>query len=136
VRALAAACVAAALAIAGCGNEREFSAEGFIDAANEHDAGLVLADRLPFTPEGVEVYELQFEGRGSSGAGAIDAHGGGTLTVTEDAEAGVAEYERCEAAATLLCFRAANVALFFQGALAPSDLARVERAIRALGEEG
>jgi hypothetical protein len=138
VRAVAPAWVVAALALACCGGEREFSAEEFIEAANAHDAGLVLADPLASTREGVEVYELQFEGGGpaAAGAGAIDAHGGGTLTITEDAEAGAAEYERCEAAVTLLCFRAANVALYFEGALAPSDLARVERAIRALGEEG
>jgi hypothetical protein len=125
------------LALASCGGERTFSAEEFIEEANSHHAGLVLAEPLDSLREGVEVYELQFAGGGSPSEsdGPVDAHGGGTLAITEDSDAGAAEFERCEAAASLICFRAANAALYFEGALAPADLARVEDAIRAMGAE-
>jgi hypothetical protein len=137
VRRLALSCGLAALALAGCGGEPNYSAEEFIDAANAQGAGLVLADPLETTREEVDLYALQFEGGPSSGtATPLDAHGGGTLTVAEDAEAGAAEYDRCEAAPALLCFRAGNVSLYFAGALDPADLRRVENAIRALGTEG
>jgi hypothetical protein len=63
-------------------------------------------------------------------------HGGGTLAITADADAGLAEYERCENAVTLLCFRAANAVLFFESSLDPADRARLERAftLMASGE--
>ena len=56
--------------------------------------------------------------------------------MTADSNAALAEYRRCEAAVSLICFRAANAVLIFEGALAPADVARVEAALRALASEG
>lgn len=94
----------------------------------------MLGDPLESAREGHRTFELRFEGAGAA-ADSLDAHGGGTLVVADDDEAAVAEYERCHGAGTLRCYRAANVAFYFGGTLAPADLARVELALRALAED-
>ena len=117
---------AALVAITGCGEEqRTFTASEFVGEMNNEGADLELGADLLSTQAGVEVSEIRF---------GPDAEG--SLTVAEDAEGGVSEYERCESAATLICYRAQNVVLLFDGAeTAPVDLAPVETAIRALAEE-
>jgi hypothetical protein len=128
----------AALVAAGCGQgERVFSAPELIEEANANGAGLELGDALETSREGAEVREVTFveaeEPRDNETA--QHEHGGGTLTITTDAEAGLAEYERCESAATLLCFRASNVVLFFEAGLDPADRTRLEHALRAMASE-
>ena len=54
---------------------------------------------------------------------------------TENADAAREEFERCESAATLTCYRAANVVLYFDAAPGDQRVARVETAIRALAAE-
>lgn len=63
------------------------------------------------------------------------AHGsGGSLIVAPDEEEAFAEYERCETALSLLCYRAANVVLRIEE-LAPDDRRRMDHAFIALGAE-
>ncbi|MEJ7876616.1 MAG: hypothetical protein WKF62_08145 [Solirubrobacterales bacterium] len=114
------------VAIAGCGDEeRTFTASGFVDEMNDQGADLELGADLLSTQAGVETFEIRFGQTGD-----------GSLAVAEDDEGGVSEYERCESAATLLCYRAANVVLLFDGAeIAVGDLAGVEAAIRAIAED-
>jgi hypothetical protein len=57
------------------------------------------------------------------------------LTVTEDSETGLAEYQQCEAAATLLCYRAANVVAIFEDTLPPEDRSRLDAAVSSLGSD-
>ena len=52
----------------------------------------------------------------------------GTLIVAADAGSAGAEFDRCEAAADLTCFRAANVVLRFEE-MAAADRARVSGAV-------
>ena len=123
---------------AGCGaTETTFTAQNFIDEANANDAGLVLGAPLDSLRDDVSSYQLRFEGTGGVDANAApaDAHGGGTLEITADSQAGASEFERCENAASLVCFRAANAVVYFAGALAQADLARVETALLAMAEE-
>jgi hypothetical protein len=135
---LALLAVAAGVAALGCGDEPAFDAAGFAAAANEHGAGLELGSELTTTEEGKSVHAIAFEeppGAEAGGAGADPhGHGGGSLTVTEDDAAGLAEYQRCESAATLICFRAANVAIAIESEAEPEQLARLRRAIAALGD--
>jgi hypothetical protein len=120
----------------GCGDEEPtFDAEGFVAEANEHDAGLVLGAPLPSSRDDAEVRELSFIGTGAAPGGGGDVHGGGSLTVLPDPDEAHAEWQRCESSASLICFRGANVVLIFEGSLAPADLARVERALRALASD-
>jgi hypothetical protein len=128
----------AALAAAGCGQgERVFSAPELIEQVNANGAGLELGESLETAREGAEVREVAFvePGEPRDDETAQHEHGGGTLTITTDAEAGLAEYERCESAATLLCFRASNVVLVFEADLDPADRTRLEGALRAMASE-
>lgn len=112
-----------------------------MDAINAHGAGLELGAPLSSAGGAPNVYELQVaRGEADTGvtgpAGAVgEAHGGGSLTVTSDADAGLAEYRRCESAADLLCFRVANVVMIFETGIAAEDLERLETAVRAIGTE-
>jgi hypothetical protein len=116
--------VLVAMLAAGCG-EREFEPEEFVDAANAEGAGLVLGDSLTSITEDVEVFALSFE----------DGGGGGSLIVTGDADSARGEFERCESAVTLTCYRAANVVLYFDAAPDDERVANVDAAIRALGAD-
>jgi hypothetical protein len=137
------------VALAGCGSgERTFDAQDFAAELSDRGVTLELGEPLQSESETVDaVYGVDIaDGEASNGAQAGDGSGGGgkgeeahppggSLTITSDSDAAVAEYQRCEAAVSLLCYRAANALLVFDDALPPEDQARVERAIRALGEE-
>lgn len=113
-----------ALLAVGCGGEREFEPGEFVDAANEEGAGLVLGDSLTSITEDVEVFSISFRGGG-----------GGSLIVTGDSESAAGEFERCENAVTLTCYRAANVVVYFDAAPGDENIAKVDAAIRALGDD-
>lgn len=124
----------AALAIAGCGGDddgRTFTAEEFVSEMNERGADLVLGEPLETNREGADVFAVAFASESEPGATAPE-HGGGSLTVTEDAEAGLAEYERCEAAASILCYRANNVVVLLAGDFEPAETKALESALRKL----
>lgn len=120
----------------GCGSDRAYDAEGFVEAANAEGAGLVLGAPLASTnPDhevrSVEVGEGEEEQTGGDGE-AAHLHSSGSITVTPGEEAARAEHQRCESAVTLLCYRAGNVVLVLQDDVPPEDRARVDRAIQAL----
>jgi hypothetical protein len=132
--ALLALVAAAALTAAGCGSgEREFSAEEFVEEANAHGAALELGAPLDTPQEGAELYEVVFgePHAGEAGHG-LEAPHGGTLRVTSDADAGEAEYARCEKTASLFCYRASNVVLVFDEEAEPDSLAQVAAALKAM----
>ena len=134
----AAILVLCALFATGCGGEREFQAGEFVDAANEEGAGLVLGDSLTSIEEDVEVFAMEFAEDGDHAEDEPKgghAHSGGSLIVAGDAESATEEFERCESAVTLTCYRAANVVLFFDAESTPEHVARVDAAIRALGSD-
>lgn len=118
--------VAALVVIAGCGEEqRTFTPSEFVDEMNDEGADLELGADLLSTQAGLGVFEIR-----------LGRDGDGSLTIAEDPEGGASEYERCEGAATLLCYRAANAVLIFDGAeIAVGDLAPVEAAIRTIAED-
>jgi hypothetical protein len=122
--------------VASCGNgEPTFDPEGFVREANAHGAGLVLGSSLPSSREDAEVRELSLDESEDHATSADQPHGGGSLTVMRDSDEAVAEWERCESSASLICFRAANVVLIFEGSLTPADHARIEQALRALASD-
>lgn len=128
---LLALAIAAGAAI-GCGSGPTFTAEELIAAVNEHGAELALGEPLASDAAGVEVHTLRLTG--AAGAPA-DVHAGGSLLIADDDDSALAEYHRCEQAASLICFRAANAVLIFDDTVPRADLERVERAIRAMGSE-
>lgn len=129
---------AAVIAGTGCGGGEDagtYNAEGFVAAANQYNADLAITTALDSEREGVELYEIRFTASDPPAeADTVEARGGGTLVVTDSDDQALAEYERCEATGELFCFRAANVALYFDGALARADLARLAAALTALSE--
>jgi hypothetical protein len=121
-RRVAALACAAALALAGCGDD-ELDAAERVAALNEHGAGLELGEALRSQRDGYDIRAL-----------AVGDVLGGSITIAPDDETAVDEYERCQAAGALVCFRTANAVLIFEDELEPQDLARIESAIRAAGD--
>ena len=125
-----------ALVAAGCGGERSFEAAEFVDEANREGAALALGEPLTSLEEGADVYVVSFEdAEEAPEVSAGHAHSGGSLVVTEDADAAAEEFQRCEGAVTLTCYRAANVVLYFDAEPTDEHVARVDAAIRALADE-
>ncbi len=129
-RAASGALAAAAIA-AGCGGggQPAFDAEIFISSVNARGAALVLGDRLESSREGFELYEV---GAGGAGEAAPAESGSGTLVVAPSDDEALAEYERCELAGELVCFRAANVAIYFGSELEPGEAERLGSALEAV----
>jgi hypothetical protein len=133
----------AVLLAGGCGSdEREFSAEEFVEEANSHGAGLELGEALETTDD-AELYAVtvehaeaeEEEHAEAEEPEAGHAHGGGSLKVAEDAAAAEAEYARCEETRLLFCYRAANVALVFQPDAEPDALGQVANALKAMQDD-
>jgi hypothetical protein len=119
--------------VAGCGGDEElrFSADEFVTEANARGAALELGAPLTTSREETEIHELVLAGE----EGGEAPHGGGSLTVTADSHAGLREYRRCEAATTLLCFRANNVVVALEGELAEQEIATIELALARMAAD-
>lgn len=118
--------------LAGCGGEHRFEAQEFVDAANDEGAGLVLGEPLSTNDPDREVYALDLSAQTASGT---PVEGGGSLVITEDAEAGIAEHGRCESAVSLICYRAANAVVELQDGVAPNSLRRLDEAFTGLASD-
>jgi hypothetical protein len=135
------AALLATVALAACGEELEFTAQELVDEINQQGASLQLGEPLTTTQEELELYAVRLEGAQAPGPATpegsppTDVHAAGSLTITESDDAGMAEYERCESAASLICFRAANAVLIFEDTVPNQDLARIEAAISAMAED-
>ena len=127
-----------ALLVVGCGGERSFEPDEFVEAANREGADLVLGDSLTSITEDVEVFAISFrEDEDEHAAEGEDghAHSGGSMIVADDAETAVEEYERCESSVSLVCYRAANVVLYFDADPSEEHVAKVDAAIRELATD-
>jgi hypothetical protein len=116
------------LALGACGGERTFGPQEFVEAANEQGAGMELGEPLSSAGSESEIYAIELA------SSATQVHGGGSLLVADDVEQGEAEFARCERAASLICYRAANVVVRLEEAT-PEQGAQLEEAITALGSE-
>jgi hypothetical protein len=142
---LLAAVLALAASLAGCGSgEPTFSADEFVAEANGNGAHLELGVPLSTSDTGDELYALEVghadepvkeQGLPEARGELEHEHAGGSLRVSESAEDAEAEYSRCEAAATLLCYRAANVVVILEEGAERRDLRALEAAIRAMESE-
>jgi hypothetical protein len=132
---LAISLLATAACLAACG-EQGFTADELVGELNDHGAGLELGEALPSTRDGIELHALRFA---TDPAAALNAEGeaeggSGSITITSDADAGLAEYQRCEGAGALVCFRAANAVLIFEDEVPADDRARLATALRAVAD--
>lgn len=135
-RALA-ACALGLCLLAGCGGseERRFTPQSFVEEINAEGAAVALGDVLTRNERGVEIHAVTFTeaATAATGEGRVgpEEHGSGTLLVLEDAAAAEEEYDRCQPAPSLTCFRAANAVLRFED-LEPADQARVVSALETI----
>jgi len=131
------ACVVGLCLLAGCGGsgERQFTPQSFVGEINAEGAAVALGEVLTSNEQGVEIYTITFTeaATGVTGEGDIGAaeHGSGALLILEDAGAAMEEYDRCQPAPALTCFRAANAVLRFED-LEPADQARLVSALEAI----
>ena len=127
-----AALIACLATVAGCGSTT-FTAEELVAELNAHGAEVALGE--PLAAEGaVEIHSLELGDPAEDGDDHAHA-GGGSLMIAEDDESALAEYQRCESAASLLCFRAANAVLLLEDSVQRDDLARLESAVRSLASD-
>lgn len=136
MRIAGAATLIAALATlaAGCG-EKQFSAAGFVAAANGQGAELALGEQISSTDAGEPIMAVRFAAAGSERNPQLHTgQGSGSLIVAADAASAAAEFDRCEGSVDLTCFRAANVVLEFEG-MDAADRARVSGAVSALASD-
>jgi hypothetical protein len=119
------------LALGGCSGERNFDAEAIVEEMNAQGTALEVGERLPSTESGVEVRVIEVGGDEPSPAEATAA---GTVVVLDDAETARAEFGRCQAAISFICFRAANVVLRFTN-LDRAQQEQVSAALRAIETE-
>jgi hypothetical protein len=100
--------------VAGCGEGRTFTAEEFVDEVNDEGVKLELGEELVTDRDDQELYGVELEPVAELPGGA-DRHAAGSLSVSDDGEGADAELASCQAAADLLCFRAANVVVVLEG---------------------
>lgn len=123
------------IAGAGCGGERTFTAEEFVDAVNAEGAAIALGGVIAKNQDGLEIREVTFTESVPSATGAGDeTRGSGAMLVLDDAGEAGDELERCEAAPAFTCFRAANVLLRFER-IFPEEQARIIQAFQAIASE-
>ena len=146
-----------AAALSGCSGEKVFTAEEFVQRANAEGAGFELEDELisssgdmkiwalhlsddregtsPAAPDGQADPQEEDDRSGPRGEEEGDEHGtAASLVVSEDGGSAEAEFHRCEGAATLVCFRAANVVVLLESATS-EEVARVTQAVKAMGSD-
>jgi hypothetical protein len=131
------ALAAAAVALTGCGEGDAFTGPELVSELNAEGAELELGEQLPSTREELGVFALRFADDPPAELPAAGSeHGGsGSLTITEDSDAGLAEFERCGSTGALLCFRAANAVLIFEDELAADDRAQLDAALQELSSD-
>jgi len=124
-----AALVALGLCLVGfaCGeDEREFTASELISELADRGAPLDLEGTLHNDQEGVVVYELSLSDPRS---GAHSEESGASLILAESEEIAISEFERCDSAVRLVCFRVANGVVYLSNH-DPGPIGEIETAVK------
>jgi hypothetical protein len=106
----AALCVSA---LAGCGEERTFTTEEFVEDVRAEGVELKLGDPLVTDEEDKELYAVELESLDLPGD--TGEHASGSLSVYEATDGADDELASCKASADLLCYRVANVVVVLEG---------------------
>jgi hypothetical protein len=118
--------------ISGCGGERVFTADEFVEAVNAEGAEISLGDVITTNQEGIEVRAITLGRTDVSPTGAAGEPGAsGAMLVLADDGAAREELSRCESAPAFTCFRAANVVLRFED-IFPEEQVRLSEAFQAI----
>jgi hypothetical protein len=128
--------VGSGLALGGClGCGKTFSAEGFVDEANSHGAGIELGRELPAGQSGKKTYAVELSRKpGDPVLPGTTESAGGSMTVFSDSDAAEKATEACEVAGDLLCYQAGNVGLVFEGGAPDIAQTRLAAAIQEMAD--
>jgi hypothetical protein len=98
----------------GCGEEQAFEADEFVREVNDEGVELELGEELTTEEPGATLYAVELAPL--KGAPPVPGEGpvGGSLAVYDDEGAAEDRFATCEAAADLLCYRAANVVVILE----------------------
>jgi hypothetical protein len=129
-----------AVALAGCGSEKTFTASEFVDQVNEQGVSLELGRQLPSGGDADAVYAVTLPPLRGEPRPAPDAEGSGrgpngTLYAFGDSGAAGDQLDACRASGGLLCFRAANIVVVFDQEEGGISAQRLGVAIQRLGTE-
>ena len=102
------------VAAGGCGQNREFTAEEFVEDVKAEGVELRLGDELFSDDESQELYALELE-QVAKLPGTDGNKTGGSLSVFEDTDGADEKVTSCKATADLLCFQASNVVVVLEG---------------------
>jgi hypothetical protein len=111
------ALAAVMLAAAGCGGEKTFTADEFVDRVGDEGVELTLGEPLFSDDDSKDVYAVDLEplpGAPTPAEGALE-HPHGSLSVHDEVSGADDQFQNCENAADLLCFQAANIVLILEG---------------------
>jgi hypothetical protein len=103
-----------AIALGGCGGEETMTKEEFVQSIREQGVEIELGRELLTTEAGKELHAIQLKPLSPNLPGDVEAHTGGSLAVHDDIDGAEAGFERCQASADLLCYRAANVVVVLE----------------------
>ena len=111
------AAVALVLAVAGCGGEKTFSADEFVDEVGDEGVELTLGAELFSDDDSKHVYDVELDplpGTPTPAEGALESPHG-SLTVHDEVSGADDQFRHCQSAGDFLCFQASNVVLVLQG---------------------
>jgi hypothetical protein len=118
IRQIAALGIVTGAALAGCGEERTFTAEEFVQEVEDQGVALRLGRQLQTSGGADQLYSITLPAlpgepapeRGNDGGDhGPEGGGSGSLYVYDEASGASDQLEACRASAGLLCFRASNV---------------------------
>ena len=128
----------AAAAVTGCGSEATLSASDFIDRIKAEGVSIELGPRLAARGDADELYAVTLPplpGAPAPPPGSESAPGAsGSLYVFGDTGAAEDQLKACEAAAGLLCYRAANIVVILDEESSRLEAQRLAVAVKRLAD--
>lgn len=129
----------AAMAAAGCGSEKTFTASEFVDQVNRQEVLLRQGRQIPAGGGAEQVYAVTLPRLPGEPRPAPEEGNGrgpnGSLYVYGDVGGADEKLDACRNSGGLICFRAANVVVVFDQGEAGISAQRLGLAIQRLGSE-
>jgi hypothetical protein len=127
----------AALAVAGCGTEKTFTAAEFTQQINEQGVAIRLGRQLPSSGNADQLFAVRLPRLPGEPPPPPDSEGNGgasgTLYVYGNAGGAGDELDSCRAAGGLLCYRASNIVVVLDEETGGLQAQRLSLAIKRLG---
>jgi len=116
ITALALAFAFAVLLATGCGSSQTFTASEFVDRINAQGVSIELGRQLPSGGNAEDLYAVRLPPLAGQPRGSDRGRGAsGSLYVFDDTGGAGDQLDACRHSGGLLCFRAANIVVVFEG---------------------